>query len=381
MTGRRALAPYSTSVFTVFSRLAREADAVNLGQGFPDFDGPAWILDAADRAMREGRNQYAMSHGATRLREAIAVDQRARLDLAHDVEREITVTSGATEAIAAAILGLVEPGDEVLTLAPFYDSYRACTAMAGGVRFARSRCARPTFTFDRDELAAAFERKPKLFVFNTPHNPTGRVFTRDEIEFLVSCAQRAGTLDPQRRGLRASGVRRPPPHLASADRSRADDPRVERRQDVQPDRLEDRLGVRQPASRGRKRCGELISSSSFAPPRRCRTRSPRRFSKRRSAATSRSTCATTTLGASALLARPRRRPSLEAIAPRGHLLRHGALHGRRDAGRARTTPDHRARRRFDSPRVVLSRSHSTVTVFSGSRSASRSRNSKKPAAA
>ncbi len=192
MTSSRALAPFQTSVFSVFSRLARDAGAVNLGQGFPDFDGPDWILDAAHQAMRSGHNQYAMSHGATRLRRAIAGDNERRLALAYDVETEITVTSGATEAVAAAMLGLLDPGDEVLTFEPYYDSYPVCVAMAGATLRAVPLRA-PTFTFDRDELAAAFARKPKMFVLNTPHNPTGRVLRRDELEFLVDCAQRAGT--------------------------------------------------------------------------------------------------------------------------------------------------------------------------------------------
>ena len=119
----RALEPFRTSVFTTFSRLARDAGAINLGQGFPDFDGPAWIQDAARDAMRRGLNQYALGHGASRLRTAIARDVADRLDVTYDVETEITVTTGATEGIAAALLGLLNPGDEVLTFEPFYDSY------------------------------------------------------------------------------------------------------------------------------------------------------------------------------------------------------------------------------------------------------------------
>lgn len=166
-------------MFSVFSRLAREHDAINLGQGFPDFDGPAWIQEAAFDAMRRGHNQYALSHGATRLREAVAADARDRLGLAYDPDREVTVTTGATEGIAAAILGLVDPGDEVLTFEPFYDSYPACAALAGA-RLRAVPLRPPGFGFDDAELAAAFNAKTRMFVLNTPHNPTGRVFTEAE---------------------------------------------------------------------------------------------------------------------------------------------------------------------------------------------------------
>jgi len=185
----RALDRFGTSVFTVYSNLAREHDAVNLGQGFPDFDGPDWIQDAARDAMRRGLNQYAASHGAARLRRAVARDVAERLDLAYDPESEVTVTTGATEGIAAAMLGHLNPGDEVLTFEPFYDSYPACAAMAGA-RLRAVPLRAPGFGFDRDELAAAFTPRTRLFVLNTPHNPTGRVFTEDECSFLVELCRR-----------------------------------------------------------------------------------------------------------------------------------------------------------------------------------------------
>ncbi len=187
----RALAPFGTSVFTVYSALAREAGAINLGQGFPDFDGPEWIQDAARDAMRRGHNQYAIGYGATRLREAIAADCRARLGLDYDADREITVTTGATEGIAAALLGLLEPGDEVVAFEPFYDSYAACAAMAGATLRAVP-LRPPTFAFDEGELAAAFNDRTRLFLLNTPHNPTGRVFTRAECEAVVALCRSHG---------------------------------------------------------------------------------------------------------------------------------------------------------------------------------------------
>ena len=184
MSTSRALEPFGTTVFTVYSRLAHEAGAVNLGQGFPDFDGPEWIQDAAREAMRRGHNQYAISQGATRLRRAIADDVEERLGIAYDPDHEVTVTTGATEGIAAALLGLLNPGDEVLTFEPFYDSYPACAAMAGA--HLRAVPLRPPhFGFDARELEAAFSPRTKLFVLNTPHNPTGRVFTEEECSTIV----------------------------------------------------------------------------------------------------------------------------------------------------------------------------------------------------
>ena len=188
----RALEPFGTTVFTVFSQLANQAGAVNLGQGFPDFDGPDWILDAANEAMRKGHNQYAMSHGATRLRNAVASDCTQRLGLAYDVDTEVTVTTGATEGIAAAMLGLLDPDDSVVTFEPYYDSYPACAAMAGATLRAVP-LEPPGFRFDRAKLEAAFDPAPKLFLLNTPHNPTGRVFDREELEFLVSLCRAHGT--------------------------------------------------------------------------------------------------------------------------------------------------------------------------------------------
>jgi len=185
----RALAPYATSVFTVWSRLAREAGALNLGQGFPDFDGPDWIQDAARDAMRRGLNQYALGHGAARLRAAVAADVAERLDLRYDPETEVTITTGATEGIAAAMLGLLNPGDEVATFEPYYDSYPACAALAGA-RLRAVPLRPPSFRFDPVELAAVFGPRTRLFILNTPHNPTGRVFSREEIALVVEACRR-----------------------------------------------------------------------------------------------------------------------------------------------------------------------------------------------
>ncbi len=180
----KALEPFGTSVFSVISALARETGAINLAQGFPDFDGPDWIQDAAREAMRRGHNQYAISHGSTHLREAVARDVERLYGLAYDPEREITATTGATEGIAAALLGHLDPWDEVLTFEPYYDSYPACAAMAGA-RLRAVPLRPPHFGFDSAELRDAFTKRTRIFLLNTPHNPTGRVFTPKECQEVV----------------------------------------------------------------------------------------------------------------------------------------------------------------------------------------------------
>ncbi|MGQ0613217.1 MAG: aminotransferase class I/II-fold pyridoxal phosphate-dependent enzyme [Planctomycetaceae bacterium] len=171
------------------SALARSHGAVNLAQGFPDFDGPSWLYDAAMDAMRRGINQYSISHGATALRRAIAEDVERLYGIAYDAEREITVTCGATEGIAAAILGLLDPGDELLTFEPFYDSYAACAALAGA-RLRAVPLRPPHFAFDERELEAAFGPRTRLFLLNTPHNPTGKVFREAECAVLLDLCRR-----------------------------------------------------------------------------------------------------------------------------------------------------------------------------------------------
>jgi N-succinyldiaminopimelate aminotransferase len=184
------LQPFGVTIFAEMSRLAEEHHALNLGQGFPDFDGPAGIIDAAVAAMRAGENQYARSRGHVRLVRAIA-ETRARLyGLAYDPLTEVVVFSGATEGIAAALLGLLDPGDEVILIEPFYDSYPACLAMAGAVpRYLTLRF--PDFALDLDELRRLITDRTRLIVLNTPHNPTGKVFTRAELEGIAAlCRER-----------------------------------------------------------------------------------------------------------------------------------------------------------------------------------------------
>ncbi|WP_236241844.1 pyridoxal phosphate-dependent aminotransferase [Streptomyces sp. CC228A] len=186
------LAGFGTTIFAEMSALAAATGAINLGQGFPDTDGPEEIREAAVRAVREGRgNQYPPGPGVPELRTAIAEHQLRRYGLAYDPDTEVLVTAGATEGIAAALLALVEPGDEVIALEPYYDSYAACIAMAGGRRVPvtlRPDPAAGRFVLDLDELRAAVTDRTRLILLNTPHNPTGTVLTRDELAAVAALA-------------------------------------------------------------------------------------------------------------------------------------------------------------------------------------------------
>ena len=184
----RRLAGLGTTIFAEMSELAITTGSVNLGQGFPDTDGPAEIARAAADAIMAGRgNQYPPGAGIPELRQAIAAHQRRFYDLAVDPDGEVLVTAGATEAIAAALLALVEPGDEVIAFEPYYDSYAACIAMAGGVRVPVTLRA-PDFRPDLDELRAAVTSRTRLILLNSPHNPTGSVFTRAELTEIAELA-------------------------------------------------------------------------------------------------------------------------------------------------------------------------------------------------
>jgi N-succinyldiaminopimelate aminotransferase len=183
------LQPFGTSIFTEMTVLANAHGAINLSQGFPDFDGPASILEAAARAMQAGHNQYARSMGHPLLVEAIAAQQRALYGLEWDPLSEITVCCGATEGIAASLLGLLNTGDEVILFEPYYDSYPACVALAGGAaRFCTLRF--PDFALDSEALAALFGPRTRVLVLNTPHNPTGKVFTVAELDEIARLCQR-----------------------------------------------------------------------------------------------------------------------------------------------------------------------------------------------
>src|SRR6266568_1725923 len=184
----RRLAGLGTTIFAEMSELAVATGSVNLGQGFPDTDGPAEIARAAADAILAGRgNQYPPGAGIPELRRAISVHQRRFYDLAVDPDGEVLVTAGATEAIAAALLALVEPGDEVIAFEPYYDSYAACISMAGGVRVPVT-LRPPDFRPDLIELAKAVTDRTRLILLNSPHNPTGSVFSRDELAAIARLA-------------------------------------------------------------------------------------------------------------------------------------------------------------------------------------------------
>jgi N-succinyldiaminopimelate aminotransferase len=185
----RAADPSGTTIFTVMTALAEETGAVNLGQGFPDEDGPPVIVDAAVDAMRAGHNQYAPLPGVPSLREAIAAHQRRRYGLDVDPETEVQVTFGATEALASAVLALVRPGKEVAMLDPAYDSYEPVVRRAGGA-VRRIPLTPPGWRVEEQAVERAVTSRTRVLLLNTPHNPTGRVLDVEELELLAQACRR-----------------------------------------------------------------------------------------------------------------------------------------------------------------------------------------------
>jgi aminotransferase len=184
---------FTESVIREMTRRALSSEAVNLAQGFPDFPAPAVIKEAAKRAIDEEYNQYAITHGSPNFRKAIAEKARAYNGLECDPERNITVTCGATEAMIASLLAVINPGDEVIIFEPFYENYGPDTILAGATaRYVALRD--PDFSFDRRELEKAFNARTKAIIINTPHNPTGKVFSRAELETIAQLCQRYDTL-------------------------------------------------------------------------------------------------------------------------------------------------------------------------------------------
>jgi len=183
------LVEFGTTIFAEMSALALATGAINLGQGFPDTDGPQEVADAAVAAIRAGHNQYPPGLGIADLRLAVSEHQKRFYDLDFDPDTEVLVTAGATEAIAAVMLSLLEPGDEVVLFEPYYDSHIAGIAMAGAQR--RLVTLRPPhYRFDPDELAAAIGPRTRMIVVNSPHNPTGKVFDRSELELIAELCRR-----------------------------------------------------------------------------------------------------------------------------------------------------------------------------------------------
>jgi N-succinyldiaminopimelate aminotransferase len=193
MTSRLAkrLQEVPPTIFTTMSQLALRTGSVNLGQGFPDQDGPPEVVERAVAAMRSGHNQYAPGLGVPELRQAIARHQQRHYGIDLDPDRHVMVTAGATEAIAAAVLSMVDPGDEVAVVEPFYDSYLACVAMAGGVRRpVPMRRTASGFRLDVEALRATVTDRTKLLLVNTPHNPTGAVLDATERSAIAEVARR-----------------------------------------------------------------------------------------------------------------------------------------------------------------------------------------------
>jgi aspartate/methionine/tyrosine aminotransferase len=188
-TTTQRLAEIPTTIFTTMSRLAVEHQAVNLGQGFPDFDGPSWIIDEALQAMRSGHNQYAPMSGTLSLKRAVVAYQKRFYGMEWNPDTEITVTAGATEALFSTMLALIEPGDEVIVFEPYYDSHQANILLAGGTpRYVTLR--KPDFRFDAEELERLVTPATTMIILNNPDNPTGKVYRPDELAAIAEIAIR-----------------------------------------------------------------------------------------------------------------------------------------------------------------------------------------------
>ncbi|HND32222.1 MAG TPA: aminotransferase class I/II-fold pyridoxal phosphate-dependent enzyme, partial [Myxococcota bacterium] len=189
----RRLAGFGTTIFTEMTRLAQEHGAINLAQGFPDFDGPDFVKEAAKAAIDAGQNQYARMTGLPALNLALAQRYRHHYGLNFDPDREIVVTSGCTEAIFASIAAICDVGDEVILFQPYYDSYRASVCMAGAIPKVVTLLP-PDGTqgwhFDPQQLERAFSERTRAILLNSPHNPTGKVFTHQELELIAQLCRK-----------------------------------------------------------------------------------------------------------------------------------------------------------------------------------------------
>lgn len=181
------ISEFKDSIFGVISKLAREHNAVNLGQGFPDFDGPEFLKEIAYKKMQDGHNQYAPFAGTPHLRQEVSNYYQKFYNLKYNPESQVTITVGATEAIYLVINALVNPGDEVVVLEPFYDSYVASIKMAGGIPVPVTMHA-PDFNVDEAELTKAISPRTKLLILNNPHNPSGKVWSKEELLMVSKLA-------------------------------------------------------------------------------------------------------------------------------------------------------------------------------------------------
>ncbi len=192
LASKKAL-QFTESVIREMTRLAQKHDAINLAQGFPDFAAHSQVKDAAIAAVRKDINQYAITWGSKRLRDAICARYRFAYGMEIDPERELTVTCGSTEAMIATMLALVDPGDEVIVFEPFYENYGPDAILSGAVpRFVTLR--EPDWRFDERELEAAFNAKTRAIIINTPNNPTGKVFSREELGLIARLCQKWGVI-------------------------------------------------------------------------------------------------------------------------------------------------------------------------------------------
>ncbi len=192
MLSRKAQS-FTESVIREMTRLARMHGAINLAQGMPDFSAPPEIKDAACQAIMDDINQYAITWGARRFRDAIAEKTRSNLGIEIDPEREITVTCGSTEAMIASLLAVIDPGDEVIIFEPFYENYGPDTILSGATpRYVTLHP--PDWSYDRGELEAAFNKRTKAVIINTPNNPTGKIFSREELRFIADLCIRWNAL-------------------------------------------------------------------------------------------------------------------------------------------------------------------------------------------
>jgi aspartate/methionine/tyrosine aminotransferase len=182
---------FKESIFATLTKLAHEHEAINLSQGFPDFAGPDWVINNAKKALESsvGANQYAPLQGILGLRTILSKIYKSYYDLNYNIDTEITITNGATEAIFSSIMAVINTGDEVIIFEPFYDSYLAAIKLAGGIPVAVTLQG-PEFNYDETELKQAFSSKTKLIILNSPHNPTGKVFTQIELNKIAEfCLQ------------------------------------------------------------------------------------------------------------------------------------------------------------------------------------------------
>ena len=185
----KRVSSFADSVFGEMTRLAKLHNAVNLSQGFPDFEAPQAIKDAACRAIQDGQNQYAPPYGTEAFRDAIAADFTRRYGVPLIADEQVTVCCGATEAMMASMLSSIDPGDEVIVFEPFYENYGPDAILAGAEpKYVRMR--EPEWRFDPAELAAAFTNRTRAIVINSPNNPTGKVFTRDEVQLIAGLCQK-----------------------------------------------------------------------------------------------------------------------------------------------------------------------------------------------